>query len=248
MQDVECLAGGQASRRGKTQCLQCALFGENKIKIHHAHFHILKGGHENMTTLYDNLRSRKGLQDGDVDVAFADPEGGVELTEFRDNTSAAPENTAHEESEGEELTDQEGGDQKSLIDSESGIDSDGVVREYEVALKHLGFGYFHILLLLINGVALLSDAIEVLSISFVLPILNSPEEFGVGDSEEALLASVIFIGMLFGSYIWGSMADIVGRRTTLVSSLSISAVFGFVSAFAPNFWLFVLLRFFSGFG
>ena len=202
-----------------------------------------------MTSLFDNLRSRKSLQDGDVDVAFTDPAEGVELKEYRDTSAESRDNEAHhQESEGEELTDQEVGDQKSLIDSEGGIDSDGVVREYEVALKHLGFGFFHILLLLINGTALLSDAIEVLSISFVLPILNKPEEFGVGDSEEAVLASVIFIGMLFGSYIWGSMADIVGRRTTLVSSLTISAIFGFISAFSPWFWLFVLLRFFSGFG
>lgn len=202
-----------------------------------------------MTSLYDNLRSRKPLQDGDVDVAFADPAGGIELKEFHAIGTESRDNLFHdEESEGDELTDQEVGDKKGLIDSEGGIDSDGVVREYEDALKHLGFGYFHILLLLINGTALLSDAIEVLSISFVLPVLNSPKEFGVGDSEEALLASVIFIGMLFGSYIWGSMADIVGRRTTLVSSLTISAVFGFISAFSPWFWLFVLLRFFSGFG
>ena len=34
------------------------------------------------------------------------------------------------------------------------IDKDGVVREYEVALKHLGFGLFHVFLILVNGIAL----------------------------------------------------------------------------------------------
>ena len=205
---------------------------------------------------FENLRARKMQQGEEVEVAFADPSnGGVELTEFSKlaELDTADDGTTHggaADSQSED--DLSGGgrpeDQRSLIQSEDGIDSDGVVREYEVALKHLGFGFFHIFLLLINGTALLSDAIEVLSISFVLPVLNRPEEYGVGDKEEALLSAIIFVGMLFGSYIWGSMADIVGRRTTLVASLTISAVFGFISAFSPWFWLFVLLRLFSGFG
>lgn len=190
------------------------------------------------------FQARRRLQQ----VAFADVSGanGVELTEFGAGGEEVEE--GGRQSEGEEFSDQEVGDQKSLIHCEDGVDGDGVVKEYEVALKHLGFGYFHIMLLFINGVALLSDAVEVLSISFVLPVLNHPDEYGVGDFEGALLGSVIFVGMLFGSYIWGSLADISGRRTTLVVSLCVSGVFGLVSAFSPWFWLFTCLRFFSGFG
>lgn len=197
---------------------------------------------------FEHLRSRKREDSGGVEVT--DSSNGVQLTEFAKLTTEADDGIPVDDLQSEgDLTDQEAGDQKSLIPSEEdGIDSDGVVREYEVALKYLGFGFFHVILLLINGTALLSDAIEVLSISFVLPVLNKKEEYGVGDLGEALLSSVIFIGMLFGSYIWGSMADIVGRRTTLIASLTVSAVFGFISAFSPWFWLFVLLRFFSGFG
>ena len=128
------------------------------------------------------------------------------------------------------------------------IEKDGVVREYEVALKYLGFGLFHCCLLIVNGIALSSDAVEVLSISFVLPILYKPEEFGISDAESAVLSSIIFLGMLFGSYFWGSLADIAGRRTTLLFSLALSGIFGLASAFAPTFWVFILLRFCSGFG
>ena len=195
----------------------------------------------------EKVRSRKPHLDGsNGEVVFTEPQ----LTEFAKLPTEEDDDRVAEDllSEGE-LSDHEAGDQKSLIGCEDGgIDSDGVVREYEVALKHLGFGLFHIILLLINGVAITSDAIEVLSISFVLPVLNSPEEYGVDDTGEAWLSAIIFIGMLFGSYIWGSMADIAGRKTTLVASLTISAAFGFISAFSPWFWLFVLLRFFSGFG
>ena len=102
--------------------------------------------------------------------------------------------------------------------------------------------------MIVNGIAFCSDAVEILSLSFVLPVLDKPDEFGISDAEGAVLSSVIFIGMLFGSYIWGSVADIAGRRTTLLLSLTCSGVFGLVSAFVPSFWLFTLMRFFSGFG
>ena len=199
---------------------------------------------------FENLRTRKSHEEEDgAEVAFSGATKNIELTEFsRLDEDQTTKKEVAEESD-VDLTDQEAGDQKSLIQSsEDGIDSDGVVREYEVALERLGFGLFHILLLMINGTALLSDAIEILSISFVLPVLNRPEEYGVGDSQEAVLSSIIFVGMLFGSYIWGGSADIIGRRTTIVASLTVSAVFGILSAFSPWFWLFVLFRFFSGFG
>ena len=138
-------------------------------------------------------------------------------------------------------------DRKSLIKEEE-IDENGVVRDYEVALKHVGFGLFHVLLIAMNGVALMSDAVEVLAISFVLPILREPEEFGVTDSQNALLSSVIFIGMLFGSYCWGGFADVVGRRQVLLLSLALNGAFGLLSAFSPNYTMFIICRFISGIG
>ena len=128
------------------------------------------------------------------------------------------------------------------------IDEDGIVTEYEVALKHLGFGPFHVFLMIVNGIAFCADAVEILSLAFVLPLLNKPDEFGMSDTEGAILSSVIFIGMLFGSYIWGSLADVTGRRMTMLLSLTCSGVFGLASAFVPSYWLFTLMRFFSGFG
>ena len=213
---------------------------------------------------YEDLRERKFLvdgenKDGDTIEFKTDKENGspslTACTTKFNGQAGDDENMTESEVEifGEP-------DRKSLIDSavvESDkkgvscppdIDKDGVVREYEVALKHLGFGLFHVFLILVNGIALSSDAVEVLSISFVLPVLKDSQEFSVSDTEEAVLSSVIFLGMLFGSYIWGSLADIAGRRTTLMFSLALSGLFGLISAFAPTFWVFVLLRFCSGFG
>ncbi len=151
------------------------------------------------------------------------------------------------EPEGElELDDGEEG--TSLIREEEDIDEHGVVREYEVALKYVGFGLFHVILVAVNGLALSSDAVEVLSISFVLPIIRERDEFDLEDWQNAFLSSIIFVGMLFGGYLWGGLSDLTGRRHTILMSLSVNGLFGFVSAFAPNYWSFVLFRFISGVG
>lgn len=195
------------------------------------------------------VMSMRHQEEEDVKVTFSGDPYNIELKELGGEGGHQLDGGLEEDRESE-LTDQETGDQSNLIQSlsQDSVSSGGVVKEYEIALEHLGFGLFHILLLLISGTALLSDAIEILSISFVLPVLNRPEEYGAKDTEEAVLSSIIFVGMLFGSYVWGSLADIIGRRTSVVSSLTVSAVFGMISAFSPWFWLFVVLRFFSGFG
>lgn len=137
-------------------------------------------------------------------------------------------------------------DREKLIADD--VDENGVATDYEVALKHIGLGLFHVLIMGVNGMALSSDAIEVLSISFVLSAVKGPSELDIADWQSALLSSIIFLGMLVGSYVWGTMSDISGRRSTLMTSLTVNGVFGLVSAFAPNYWLFLFFRFASGVG
>ena len=130
----------------------------------------------------------------------------------------------------------------------NGLDEDGVVREYEDVLKVVGFGLFQFLLMAINGLALSSEAFEILSVSYIVRVIRRHDEFGVTDTQNALLSSVMFIGMLFGSFVWGGLSDVSGRRFTLLTSMSVNGAFGLMSAFAPNFPTFVVFRFVSGIG
>ena len=84
--------------------------------------------------------------------------------------------------------------------------------------------------------------------SFVLPRLQESDEFAATDAENAFLSSVIFVGMLIGSYSWGGFADILGRRTVLIASLVMNGTFGAASAFSPNIFVFIACRFMSGIG
>lgn len=67
-------------------------------------------------------------------------------------------------------------------------------------------------------------------------------------SQEGVLDAIIFLGMMFGGYLWGSISDVIGRRSCLITSLTVNGVFGIASAFSPNYQLFLFFRFFSGVG
>jgi len=54
-------------------------------------------------------------------------------------------------------------------------------------------------------------------------------------------------GMISSSHLWGYLADMRGRRKTLLASLVLDAICGLLSSFAHSYWLFATLRFFNGF-
>lgn len=55
--------------------------------------------------------------------------------------------------------------------------------------------------------------------------------------EKGLITSVVFVGMMLGSYTWGAIADAKGRRFGFCGTAVFTAIFGFGSALAPNYWV-----------
>lgn len=60
-------------------------------------------------------------------------------------------------------------------------------------------------------------------------------EWNLSSSAESWVASAVFLGMMLGSYTWGSLSDAYGRKVGFFAPACFTAVFGVVSAFSPNF-------------
>ena len=139
---------------------------------------------------------------------------------------------------------------REKTDSDSSLDSDTELRrdvkKLSGTLDSIGYGFFHFILLVVAGWALASDSVEILCISFISPAAQ--EDLELTRKKEGWLDASIFIGMMFGGYLWGGWADAVGRRTCLLNSLLLNGGSGLISAFMPNYGWFLLFRIFSGIG
>ncbi|XP_070178141.1 synaptic vesicle glycoprotein 2C-like isoform X2 [Littorina saxatilis] len=124
--------------------------------------------------------------------------------------------------------------------------NNGAVFTYEESLAAVGTGKFHLLLLLLCGWAVSSDAVEVLSVSFLLP--SATCDLHLDSQDKGWLNAIVFVGMMVGGYVWGSLADKSGRRSVLMWSLTVNGLGGLLSSVSQVFWLFLVFRFISGIG
>lgn len=53
--------------------------------------------------------------------------------------------------------------------------------------------------------------------------------------------------MLFGSHLWGFLADTTGRRSVVMLTLFVDTVIAILAALVPVYWMFLVLRFLAGF-
>eukprot|EP01119_Soliformovum_irregulare_P018391 TRINITY_DN5623_c0_g1_i1.p1 TRINITY_DN5623_c0_g1~~TRINITY_DN5623_c0_g1_i1.p1 ORF type:complete len:485 (-),score=106.20 TRINITY_DN5623_c0_g1_i1:41-1327(-) len=96
------------------------------------------------------------------------------------------------------------------------------------------------------GFCWMADAMELMLLSFLLP--QAKLEFGLDDWAEATVGSVVFLGMMAGSYFWGYVSDRFGRKIGYVATAIFTAIFGLASAFSPDVYWLCVLRALVGFG
>ncbi|MBA0645667.1 hypothetical protein Goklo_013732 [Gossypium klotzschianum] len=114
------------------------------------------------------------------------------------------------------------------------------------ALESLGFGKFQAFVLAYAGLGWFAEAMEIMILSFIGQAVKS--EWGLSSSQESLLSTIVFAGMVIGAYGWGTISDTYGRRTGFLTISIVTSGAGFLSTFSPNYLSLVILRGFVGFG
>jgi MFS transporter, putative metabolite:H+ symporter len=93
----------------------------------------------------------------------------------------------------------------------------------------------HILTLIVLVVGLVIDTMKPATLGFVLPGLA--REYGIERSHAALLPFVALTGTTVGSFVWGWLADVYGRRVSIILSTIMfiaTSVCGAMPAFGWN--------------
>ncbi|KAM9055755.1 synaptic vesicle 2-related protein isoform 2-T2 [Megaptera novaeangliae] len=116
----------------------------------------------------------------------------------------------------------------------------------EDAVEAIGFGKFQWKLSVLTGLAWMADAMEMMILSILAPQLHC--EWRLPSWQVALLTSVVFVGMMSSSTLWGNISDQYGRKTGLKISALWTLYYGILSALAPVYGWILVLRGLVGFG
>ncbi|CAB3981137.1 synaptic vesicle 2-related -like [Paramuricea clavata] len=119
-------------------------------------------------------------------------------------------------------------------------------RSIDDILDDIGLRLFHLKVILILGLLNITDSLEVSMLSIILPSIKS--HWNISSFLAGVLTISISAGMIVSSWFWGWVCDKYGRKRGFIGSATFIVVFGFASAFSPNYyWLWISL-FLVGFG
>uniref|UniRef100_A0A0K8SSY1 Synaptic vesicle glycoprotein 2B n=3 Tax=Lygus hesperus TaxID=30085 RepID=A0A0K8SSY1_LYGHE len=116
--------------------------------------------------------------------------------------------------------------------------------DFEEAIDQTGYGRFHYFLLSVCGFVSTSEEMDVISMSFILP--SAQCDLDLNTYTKGWLSSIIFIGMMIGAYVWGSIADALGRRKVLIVISFMNALCIVASSFSQSYMFFMFFRFLNG--
>ncbi|PSN42675.1 Synaptic vesicle glycoprotein 2B [Blattella germanica] len=133
-------------------------------------------------------------------------------------------------------------DSAKRCDAEKGNSYDKV--GFEKAIELAGYGKFHYFLLATCGFVSTSEEMDVISMSFILP--SAQCDLNLNTHTKGWLNCIIFIGMMAGAYVWGSVADSLGRKKVLIAISIMNALCIVASSFCQTYELFMLFRFLNG--
>jgi len=116
------------------------------------------------------------------------------------------------------------------------------------AIENSRLSKFHYTLLAILGTVWAFIAVNTISAGFVIALLKNDPAFQGSLAKLGSLGSAALFGMLFGAWLFGYLADRIGRKKTLTLAVATFSLASIVSSFAGNLDSLIVLRFIVGLG
>ena len=132
------------------------------------------------------------------------------------------------------------------LTSEENLESSGPTFTPDDAISYIGFGIFHVKLVLVLGLVWMVEGMEIFVMSVLAPYLRCHWSLTV--YEETLLPILTSLGMMVSSPVWGWVCDVYGRKKGLYISAFWFIYFAFLSTFSPSYKWLLSLRFLVGVG
>jgi len=92
------------------------------------------------------------------------------------------------------------------------------------------------------------EGFDLVVLGVVLPSLLQYSDWGLNPNSASLISVVGLVGVMVGALTIGTVSDVIGRRKTMLLTVIGFSVLTLLCAFAPNPWVFALLRFLAGLG
>lgn len=127
------------------------------------------------------------------------------------------------------------------VDLTAGSETDVVAR-----LERLPLGWWHVRTRLILGSATFFDAVDLMAISFALPVLVAA--WHLSSVESGFILSAVFLGQIVGAFGAGWAAERYGRVAAARLTIIVFASMSLACALAWNLRSMVLFRFVQGIG
>jgi len=113
-------------------------------------------------------------------------------------------------------------------------------------LERVPFSRPHYRLLLMGGLGLAFDGLDVAILAFVLPVIS--KQWHLTSPQTGLIGSSTLMGFLVGAFVAGVLGDRIGRRKVMMWALALYGVATVIAAAAPSWEVFFIARLIAGIG
>ncbi len=113
-------------------------------------------------------------------------------------------------------------------------------------LDILRWSRFHTMVTAVLGIGWLLDAFEVNIVGSVLGVIQTV--FHLDTNQASWVVSIWLIGIMFGAFIFGYLADRFGRKRLFIATLVMYSVCTVLTAFSPNYLFLMIFRFLTAIG